>query len=365
MSVYALGRLQHASKWYQSLNQSLPEVEDAELLEDLAHYAVYANAVYGWTMELAFGGRLNLGGDLATVLRRTSIPEDDVIATNWESRAHRPVYFLVRDTSKKSIVLCIRGTWSAHDVLTDLCCTSDDLELHPTLRSKYFFPHFGKKVRAHHGMLEAARALQDDLEELLVKVFVSHPDYTLVLAGHSMGGGVAALLGLLWDSAFPTVQVYLYGPPCVIHKESGRRDHLKTRIVSVVGEDDPFCRLSLGHVGDLSSSVAHLCEDERLRKEVIVRTVNNVKEMSVSDLEWCSKTLKHLRNQMRAEKLYPPGRTLLLTPTDRKQSQFRLLELSSDFFEDLFIRPRMFDFTRHVPVKYIRGLRWLADKAAT
>ncbi len=60
-----------------------------DLLADLAHYAIFANAAYGWKMGL-LGGKLHIG-DLKTLLRRTGIEERNVIETNWKSQTHLPV----------------------------------------------------------------------------------------------------------------------------------------------------------------------------------------------------------------------------------------------------------------------------------
>jgi hypothetical protein len=332
-SIYALSRLQRAAQHWQrqqvmpsdddddnsddeydiddesSLSSCYPIVKDAKLLEDLAHYAVYANTVYGWTMDLVFGrgdkkrhhpwrpfgrkgqerrqrndsGRGGSGngrfpsfanGSLQTLLRRAGIHRRDVVAAVWESKTHRPAYFLVRDHAKQTLVLCVRGTYSAHDVLTDLCCTAEEFEpLSPPPVSKstrltttrvvvssddtsnniqeqksgekswtvltvipdlYFdiaeycctitsslssvFLDRRQRCCGHHGMLQAARALHQDAEALVRAELEAHPDYSLVLVGHSMGGGVAALLGTLWEDVFGEHRigaVYLYGAPCV------------------------------------------------------------------------------------------------------------------------------------------------------
>lgn len=62
---------------------------DDDLLADLAHYSIFANAAYGWKMGL-LGGKLHLG-DLKTLLRRTGIDKTHVIQTNWKAKTHLPV----------------------------------------------------------------------------------------------------------------------------------------------------------------------------------------------------------------------------------------------------------------------------------
>jgi hypothetical protein len=78
--------------------------ENKALLRDLAHYALYANAVYGWKMELAMHFRLHMGGNVQALLRLTGVKRDDIILTKWESKTHQPAYFVVRDRSHKTLL---------------------------------------------------------------------------------------------------------------------------------------------------------------------------------------------------------------------------------------------------------------------
>jgi hypothetical protein len=383
-AIYALSRLQRAAIFHDRLyQQSFPVAQDRKLLENLAYYVVYANVAYGWKMDLAFRRRLHLGGDLQALLRRTGTLEEDVIAAEWESRTHRPGYFIVRDQSKQKIVLCVRGTWTPHDILTDLGCTAEDFDVDPPparslatssmlgdlVRSptKYLWSTSSKRLRAHHGMLESARALLLFVEPILKKELELNPNFSLVLVGHSMGGGVAALLGTLLKNTFPNLVVYAYGAPCVAPIDT--RPTGDANIISIINEGDPFCCLSLGHVADLSVGLSRLCEDSELRTDILKHTIGRIDEMDRCDLEWCSKILQTLRERMTAEKLFPPGRILLLAkPSADQEDEFllpRLLHVPADQFRDLAISPRMFDLTRHVPSLYESTLKGILDQSKT
>lgn len=103
--------------------------------------------------------------------------------------------------NKKTIVLCIRGTLSAKDVLTDLCCTAEEFLSHEeetlltqeekgneseakmfqkSVRSKYNY-------RAHQGMVNAARAVSKMTYDMIKSELDKDPEYKLVLVGHSLG----------------------------------------------------------------------------------------------------------------------------------------------------------------------------------
>lgn len=339
---------------------------DTDLLADLAHYAVYANAAYGSMMDVASGGGFHLRDNLQNLLLRTRTPKGDVIAVQQDARRH-PAYFLLRDRVRRRIVLCLRGTWTAHDVLNDLCCEADDLRVPATSASSW--RSISRPVRAHHGMLLAAKAIQEELQPVLEAELEDRPDYSLVLTGHSMGGGVAALLGIVWEHTFPGTFVYTFGAPCVTSLQEKKSS---VRIFSVLHELDPFSRMSLGHVADFSIGVSLMCEDVDLRRQVIERASRPFDEIPLEDLRWCSETMSRLRStRLTSEKLYPPGRVLLLERAAGRPAHRRggrpapvLREVPPEYFQDLLIRPRIFDLTRHAPASYIRWLRQLvADRA--
>jgi hypothetical protein len=93
-SLYALYRLQRASKRYetvQKLQEPYRYPEDLhQVLENLSHYVLYATAAYGWKMDLAFQRKLHLGDEQA-LLRKTGIQKEDIIKLSLRSRAHLPV----------------------------------------------------------------------------------------------------------------------------------------------------------------------------------------------------------------------------------------------------------------------------------
>lgn len=66
-------------------------------------------------------------------------------------------------------------------------------------------------------MLRAAIEIHKAINELelLDKAFKDHEDYQLVVAGHSLGAGVASILSLLFklENKYPTMACYAYSPP--------------------------------------------------------------------------------------------------------------------------------------------------------
>eukprot|EP00980_Cylindrotheca_fusiformis_P018389 scaffold6052_cov118-Cylindrotheca_fusiformis.AAC.2 len=347
-SIYALSKLQAACQRHERENDVLSGSNrgnglSQELINDLCKCAPFAIAAYGWKLDLATAGKLHRG-DLNAVLKLTSISPSDVVTVNWESRPNRPAFYIARDRKRKRIILSIRGTWTAHDLLTDLCCTPEDYHV-----------SLWRSHRAHSGMLEAARNVGSLAKETIEQELKDHPGYSLLLVGHSLGGSVAAILGTLWETEFSDITVYVYGPACVTSTSMGSDKGLS--IVSVVLEGDPFSCLSLGHVADVSGALDYLCQNRELRSAILMNTDGPAKMLDSRALEWCSERMQEIQASMTpGEKLYPPGR-LLFIHQDKKGSHCEIQEVSRTFFQHLRIGPKMFDLTRHVPRLYEASLR--------
>jgi len=320
-------------------------------------------------MDLATSGRLHRG-DMRALTKMTGIEESDFVKVNLDATVSVPAHFLARDHANKSIVLSIRGTYSAHDVLTDLCCRTVDFCVGTKLYS------------AHEGMLEGARGIQEETEYLVKSELAAHPDYKLKIVGHSLGGGVAAILArLLSHSLSVPASVYTFGAPCVSptqqsppHDAVGKQpddddngDHRNdtdgndsaedVRIYSVLNEGDPFCCISLGHFADVTAALSELCEKPDLRAMILMRTDGRVEDMDDCDLRWCLQTMNQMRRRMKGEKLHPPGNLLYLSKDQQRSQEFQLEYVPPEFFDELVIGPKMFDFAQHIPRLYESRLR--------
>lgn len=99
------------------------------------------------------------------------------------------VHYLSIDHESKAVVLTLRGTWGFEDILTDMTCDYDDLEWQ------------GKNWKVHKGMHASAKRLLEGgggrVMITLRAALEEFQDYGVVLCGHSLGGGVAALLATM------------------------------------------------------------------------------------------------------------------------------------------------------------------------
>ena len=99
------------------------------------------------------------------------------------------VHYLSLDHDSKAVVLSCRGTLGFEDVLTDMTADYED------------FVWNGTKHQVHKGMLESARRLITDNGGRLIATIKAaleeFDDYGVILCGHSLGGGVSAILGIM------------------------------------------------------------------------------------------------------------------------------------------------------------------------
>ncbi|KAJ2882467.1 hypothetical protein FB639_002386, partial [Coemansia asiatica] len=110
---------------------------------------------------------------------------------------HALVHYIAVDHATRSVVLACRGTLGISDLFVDMICEYETVQLpgHPATRNNQEF-------RVHSGMWHSAQMLSDTSSEVFKEVAEAlrlYPEYGLVLTGHSLGGGVASLLTLLWS----------------------------------------------------------------------------------------------------------------------------------------------------------------------
>lgn len=277
------------------------------------------------------------------------------------------VHYLSIDHDSKAVVLTLRGTWGFEDILTDMTCDYDDLEWQ------------GKSWKVHKGMHASAKRLLEGgggrVMITLRAALEEFKDYGVVLCGHSLGGGVTALLATMIaepssamtgtsfvtasyrpaaqpplltvdsdtseNATTPTppqaydlpagrpIHVYAYGPPAVMSPFL----RLATRglITTVVNGEDVVPCLSLGILhdmhtaslafkSDVSGAKSHIRQrlHETLRQSIIHKFYVNQPPLvinagdGVGEDAWAWNTLKLLRDEMRAPKLMPPGEVFVV-----------------------------------------------------
>ncbi|EEA22702.1 hypothetical protein TMatcc_001545 [Talaromyces marneffei ATCC 18224] len=270
------------------------------------------------------------------------------------------VHYLFLDHESKAVVLALRGTWGFEDILTDMTCDYDDLEWQ------------GKNWKVHKGMhASAKRLLEGGGKRVMATIKAAleeFPDYGVIFCGHSLGGGVAALLATMIsqpnaDTSGPSfvtasalqatkplllttnhqqeaaktfslppnrpIHVYAFGPPACMSPFLRRAT--RGLVTTVVNGNDVVPTLSLGILRDLRTVALSFKKDttdskshirsrvwEGLRQSILNKFYVNQPPIPIDageglgDDTWTWSTLQSLRGEMIAPKLVPPGEVFVV-----------------------------------------------------
>jgi hypothetical protein len=146
-------------------------------------------------------------------------------------------------------VLAFRGTCSLCDALTDLACEPAEVTLGGVLGT------------AHKGMLKAAErfgaALLPQVQAAVQELRSAGEEPSLLMTGHSLGAGVAALLTALWSSEnrFPRLSLRCIAFACPQVLDERLATAQRSHTTSVIVGDDMVPRFSLASALELRSAL--------------------------------------------------------------------------------------------------------------
>lgn len=132
-----------------------------------------------------------LAAHYSNVSYQSSSSRESVIASDRRSNTKAMLVKAIPSATSTTIVIAVRGTSSLKDWMTNM-------QYEPEQPGS-FLPDQGNAI--HSGFLGAARAMMPSVASHLQDMIrqqslsqASPPSYTLVIAGHSAGGAIAALL---------------------------------------------------------------------------------------------------------------------------------------------------------------------------
>lgn len=169
------------------------DINGEEDIKEMMYYRKYAIGIYGKNVIRILVSKRYLDllrsiPDRQVFCEHCEIADEDVILCRFSAEKFTPAHILVRDHHKKSIVLTIRGTYSMHDIFTDI--NADVFE--------YSYRHDDVETKGwvHSGIFTCAQNISDRLKKTILEELSQCP-YNLVIAGHSLGAGVASLLSMI------------------------------------------------------------------------------------------------------------------------------------------------------------------------
>lgn len=246
------------------------------MYKEVCYYMLFALAAYGWPMYLmrkpacglcrlasscpctsVSGSRLsqsvtveedNCCGCNVLAIRRHFLDRElkqvHIVYTSCHDAVYETPFFVAVDHGKKKVVISIRGTLSPKDALTDLTGDSERLPLEE---------QHGTWL-GHKGMVYSAEYIKKKLEQEMILSQAFGRDlgkgtmhYGLVIVGHSLGAGTAAILSFLLRPQYPTLQCYSYSPPGGLLSEDAM-EYSKEFVTSVVLGKDLVPRIGLSQL---------------------------------------------------------------------------------------------------------------------
>ncbi|WWC71646.1 uncharacterized protein I206_105604 [Kwoniella pini CBS 10737] len=315
-----------SSQVQASTSHTMPDEGDANsdnlfphegLIRNIHRFMRYSSAAYGQNFlrilglgssDFMFPSTGKHHANSWAFAQHTNIPIDCLLlssftessATLLQQEAPPLVHYVAVEHSLQAIVLTCRGTLGLSDVLVDLTCEYQSIEVDQGDPDASYY--------VHAGMWQSARKLtvkQSTVHETIKEALTRYPTYGLVLAGHSLGGGVAALLAILsampaksfskqnaklknpfdhpkistpfvtnFESGLPPgrpIHCYAYGPPAVASPDLTA--YSRGLITSVVQDSDLVPTLSIGGIKDFKNIALTLSEEGNIAEEIVGRVI--------------------------------------------------------------------------------------------
>jgi len=271
-------RVQMQSRGEDAYTPLVPVASD---VTSLSRHMTFAAAAYGYVGMGKRWAQLHRGSstvpwscDEDVIQDLTAVNRGDIVCICAGGEGmYQPAHFVAVNHKDKEVVVAIRGTMSLKDVLVDLVCENvpfSSVYVDSTNRGDDDNGDDDDEMimegKAHGGFLKSAQRLANTLHEPVANALSANPEYRLVIVGHSLGGGVATLLTLLW-ATIPlfrarNIQGYSYASPCSVCASISQAPFTRQHVTSVVYGDDLVSRLSLASFRELQRDIVATSMEE-------------------------------------------------------------------------------------------------------
>ncbi|CAL1603811.1 unnamed protein product [Knipowitschia caucasica] len=372
--------------------------------KEVCYYMLFALAAYGWPMYLmrkpacglcrlvsscpctsVSGSRLsqsvtveedNCCGCNVLAIRRHFLDRDlkqvQIVYTSCHDAVYETPFFVAVDHGKQKVVISIRGTLSPKDALTDLTGDSERLPVEE---------QHGIWL-GHKGMVYSAEYIKKKLEQEMILSQAFGRDlskgtmhYGLVIVGHSLGAGTAAILSFLLRPQYPTLQCYSYSPPGGLLSEDAM-EYSKQFVTSVVLGKDLVPRLGLSQLEGFRRHLLEVLQKSNKPKWRIIAGGTKCipkSELPLEDEDPQSQPAAPPSSRLwlhpsdlsialsASTPLYPPGRVIHVvhnhppeTCCGQEEPTYSALWGDNKAFNEVIISPAMLN--EHMPHMVMEGL---------
>ncbi|GAA6039615.1 hypothetical protein JCM8097_002215 [Rhodosporidiobolus ruineniae] len=289
-----------------------------QLIENLQRFARYSSAAYGQSFLRILGigkhefkfPHTQIHANNHAFAHHVGIHVEDILLSSFTdpqpafaTEKFSPIVnYVAVDHSIGAVVLACRGSLGLSDILVDLTCSYEPIPVQDADPGGAYF--------VHSGMFCSATALQRGaVHDVIKDALEQFPDYGLVICGHSLGGGVASLLSILWSSPVKAFQrqeaafeeqqgqpvphppistpfvtsfasglppgrpvsCYTYGVPCVASLDLV--NYCRGLVISTVHGYDIVPTLSLGVLRDFKSMAMGFYAEQGVCEEIVGRVI--------------------------------------------------------------------------------------------
>ncbi|KAJ3119280.1 hypothetical protein HK098_005617 [Nowakowskiella sp. JEL0407] len=205
------------------------------------------------------------------------IDPKELIKVSLQNDLYKPPFVVVFDHDVEVIVVSIRGTYSLADIFSDFKFDLKGVWIEELRNAGGGGVGNGALQSVHDGMLKSAENVLKEIDVEQLKKLLLDPNsvyfgYRLVVCGHSMGAGVAALLTWKLRTLSLPAQCYSYAPPgCLLSPLAA--EYFKEFCVSIVIGDDVVPRLTRNSIEVLKWEIGRLLSTCEIHKYQILKSV--------------------------------------------------------------------------------------------
>ncbi|DAZ96127.1 TPA: hypothetical protein N0F65_008706 [Lagenidium giganteum] len=242
-------------------------VETEQLISKLLRYVRVCDSVYASTPE--------------QFCAESEYAEDTIVRSH-PGGIFSPKFILLMDHDAQEIMVAVRGSASIMDFCTDICVVNEPF----------------RDGEGHRGIVHAASWLVKSVQEDLVQLQEEYPDYKVILTGHSLGAGAAALASIQMKEVLPSLECYAFATPASVTSELALE--CAGYVTTIVNKDDCIPRLHQHSILRLQEEVCQFDWKTAL-KGMIEEDINDQKKKTDQKVESLLQSLKKKRDETKGE----------------------------------------------------------------